>query len=799
MFFKPKRLQLLIAIMATVALLIPSLSLARQTAPQAGATIATASIGGLDMPHRSDSLLVTLKPSAIPSVAFASDKLALQSQATEFAIGLHPDTTTGLHSLTANSISLQDLFARVGAQSGYELWPGTAVYQLNLGSNADLAAAMTTLAADPHVAAVQPNYIYTVDSVAGLPTSAPVAGPQYMPLATGAPNDPIYPQQWAIPQIQLDQAWNISTGKDLTIAFLDTGVSKGHPDIGNKVVDGYNFVKDNADYQDDFGHGTFTAGIAAADTNNGIGIAGVCWACKVMSLKVLGSDGSGDSSGFVRALHYAADKGVRVISISAGDEQRDTDMGDAVNYAWSKGAFIAASSGNKPDGKPNYPAGYDNSMAVGATARLDAFTGFSSFGPYVDITAPGVGIWSSIWESGNDTYNAENGTSASCPFVAGVAALMFSVNPNLSNQQIRDILENSADDIGTPGWDEHYGNGRVNALRALQYAQDAGNHSGHANLRLSANALPAGSAITVHGDGFNGGEKVEVFFVYADGHRKDLSYLNADGNGNISLNTFLPADVTPNNEPEDYAVRAYGQGSHRNAAASIVIQSGSPIGVPPQPTQPVSSASPTPGPSQPTLPTAPGPRPAAFDKVADPHQQEVSFFAATGHTLRDPFLTYWKQHGGLAQFGYPLSEPYSEVSSTNGNTYTVQYFERNRFEYHPENPASQQVLLGLLGVQLTSGQSFPISQPFANTPGYAYFSPTRHSLGNDHGFLDYWQQHGGLALYGYPISEEIVENGLIVQYFERNRFEYHPELPDPYKVSLGLLGSQLLRDFGWVQ
>jgi hypothetical protein len=256
--------------------------------------------------------------------------------------------------------------------------------------------------------------------------------------------------------------------------------------------------------------------------------------------------------------------------------------------------------------------------------------------------------------------------------------------------------------------------------------------------------------------------------------------------------------MPPSDTPEEYAVRAYGRSSHRDAAAQPFIQAGAPVGGP-SPTAPPQAATPTPsapGPSTtPTPPTAPSPRPAAFNTVADPHQAGVAFLAPTGHTLRDPFLSYWQQHGGLAQFGYPLSEPFSEQS----NTYTVQYFERNRFEYHPENPTGQQVLLGLLGVSLTNGRNFATSQAFPSTADYVYFPQTQHSLGNSSGFLKYWQQHGGLAIYGYPISEELIENGYTVQYFERNRFEYHPELPDPYKVSLGLLGSELLRDFGWIQ
>jgi glucose/arabinose dehydrogenase len=179
-------------------------------------------------------------------------------------------------------------------------------------------------------------------------------------------------------------------------------------------------------------------------------------------------------------------------------------------------------------------------------------------------------------------------------------------------------------------------------------------------------------------------------------------------------------------------------------------------------------------------------------------------FPQTGQTLSDDhgFLSYWRAHGGLAQFGYPLSPEVAEVSPTDGRVYLTQWFERNRFEYHPENADPQfQVLLGLLGNQLTrerraagEGSFSPVAD--AHAPGGRYFPETGHNLRSS--FLAYWQAHGGLALYGYPISEEFQETSptdgkpYLVQYFERNRLEYHPEnAGTAYEVLLGLLGAQL--------
>ncbi len=169
------------------------------------------------------------------------------------------------------------------------------------------------------------------------------------------------------------------------------------------------------------------------------------------------------------------------------------------------------------------------------------------------------------------------------------------------------------------------------------------------------------------------------------------------------------------------------------------------------------------------------------------------------------FRDYWEQHGGLAQFGYPLTEEFMEVSSTDGRPYTTQYFERARFEYHPENPPPYDVLLGLLGRMITEGRDN--EAPFMRTPAHAgpgtiYFDVTGHNMPRP--FSGYWQEQGGLPVYGYPISEAFDEVSLtdgktyLVQYFERNRLEYHPELNDLFKISLGLLGVQVLQDRGWI-
>jgi photosystem II stability/assembly factor-like uncharacterized protein len=185
-----------------------------------------------------------------------------------------------------------------------------------------------------------------------------------------------------------------------------------------------------------------------------------------------------------------------------------------------------------------------------------------------------------------------------------------------------------------------------------------------------------------------------------------------------------------------------------------------------------------------------------------------AFFPEVGHNLAGHMKRYWETHGGLAQFGYPQTEAFREINPADGRVYLVQYFERARFEAHPELAGSQyEVLLGLLGNQLTAARRAAGEAPFqrvdsANLPDSIYFPPTGHTLRGI--FARYWGQNGGLAIYGYPISEEFTEinpddnQPYRVQYFERARFEAHPELAgSQYEVLLGLLGNQLLRARGW--
>ena len=202
---------------------------------------------------------------------------------------------------------------------------------------------------------------------------------------------------------------------------------------------------------------------------------------------------------------------------------------------------------------------------------------------------------------------------------------------------------------------------------------------------------------------------------------------------------------------------------------------------------------------EPTSTPTPTPRikPEACDPV-QPFQStaERAYFPETGHTLSGSFLKYWKANGGLPVFGFPLTEEHTEVSPTDGKEYTVQYFERNRFEYHPEHRPPNDVLLGLLGVQALADRLFPPAAEPPTGPDTLYFPQVQRTVSG--AFLTYWQARGGLRQFGYPITEPLLELSDIdgktysVQYFERARFELHPEYAgSEAEVLLGLLGLNI--------
>jgi thermitase len=303
------------------------------------------------------------------------------------------------------------------------------------------------LSKNPHIQFVEKNFIAKASEV---------------------PNDPYYGKQWHMETIWAPEGWGITTGSaEIPIAIIDSGVDPDQSDLMAKLIPGYNFVGGNTDTTDLHGHGTAVAGSAAAATDNSKGIAGVAWLNPIMPLVVLNSSGYATYYDVAKAINYAADNGVRVINISLGGPDYSSTLQNAVNYAWDKGAIIFASAGNSSSDTPNYPAACNNVVAVSATDSNDKLASFSSYGNWVDISAPGSYIYTTKDGGG---YGYWNGTSFASPITAGLAALILSLEPTLTNQQVYDLLTRHADDLGTAGFDPYFGYGRINVYKSLYAA-----------------------------------------------------------------------------------------------------------------------------------------------------------------------------------------------------------------------------------------------------------------------------------------------------------------------------------------
>jgi len=290
----------------------------------------------------------------------------------------------------------------------------------------------------------------------------------YVVHATIAPNDTYFDQQWALSKIRAPVAWDQETGtSDPIIAIVDTGVDLSHPDLNAKIVPGWDFVNDDGSAQDDHGHGTHVAGIAAAETNNGQGVAGVSWGARLMPIKVLDENGDGYWSDVARGVRYACNHGAQIINLSLGGDNPSSTLEDALEQAYQDGCLIVAAAGNSARNQIDYPARYPEVIAVTATDRNDALASFSDYGPQAEVAAPGVDIWSTLWPH---TYGWKQGTSMSTPYVSGLAALVWSACPQLDNSGVRGVLQSTAKDLGAAGWDPKYGYGRIDAKNALEYA-----------------------------------------------------------------------------------------------------------------------------------------------------------------------------------------------------------------------------------------------------------------------------------------------------------------------------------------
>jgi subtilisin family serine protease len=293
----------------------------------------------------------------------------------------------------------------------------------------------------------------------------------YVVHATIVPDDPDLYLQWGLAKIQAEAAWEETTGSsDVVIAIVDTGVDLNHPDLNDKIVPGWDFVNDDNSAQDDHGHGTHVAGIAAAETDNNRGVAGMSWGARIMPIKVLRYDGDGYYSDVAQGVQYACNHGASIINLSLGGSNPSSTLKDALEQAYAGGCVIVAAAGNSGENKVDYPARYGEAIAVAATDQADAHVGFSDTGPQVEVAAPGVDIYSTLWTPSSHTYGWKRGTSMSTASVSGLSSLVWTLCPELTNAQLRDVLKSTTKDLGATGWDPYFGYGRIRAQEAVQAA-----------------------------------------------------------------------------------------------------------------------------------------------------------------------------------------------------------------------------------------------------------------------------------------------------------------------------------------
>ncbi len=563
--------------------------------------------------------------------------------------------------------AMQTRFGALKVQGSTLVAPRT--FRLELESSADIPAIAQQIAASPDVAYAQPNYYR---------------------FANRSVNDPLSTFQYALSKVNAYGAWDVTTGSSsIVVAVVDSGVNAAHPDLTGRVLPGYDFVNDDSDASDDDGHGTHTAGIVAAAGDNGEGIAGMCWQCRILPVKVLDNEGFGTDAWVASGIRWAADNGARVINVSLGGEEEAPLIHEVIKYAVGKNALVVVAAGNSADdGNPvEYPAAYEEVLAVGATDENDQRAFFSQVHPYVDITAPGWNIPSTV-DPGDFPYEAFSGTSQAAPHVAGLAGLVLSLNPAMDVNTLRSTILTTADDFGQPGVDPEYGAGRINAARALSVVR-VPSFDPVANPNQPGVAFFPETQHTLRGEFLRFWEQNGGLPVFGFPISEEFAETTPEGTFTVQYFERNRFEYHPEKAPPYNVLlgRLSDTQLQRQGRNWFTFSKG-----------------------QPTA--------------------GCQFFAETSHTVCEPFLSYWKKNGlrdpklspdgrSLALFGLPLSEPMPEVN-TSGENVLTQWFERARFEFHPDKPAQYQVLLGLLGNETarpSSGGSPSSGQPPADRCG----------------------------------------------------------------------------------
>lgn len=345
-----------------------------------------------------------------------------------------------------------------------------------------LEETLQRLSNHPNVEFAEKNYLGEVDAI--------------------TPNDPQWVNQWQPQRVKAPEAWDKSTGSGVVVAALDTGVYANHEDLQGQLVAGFDIVNNDNQPDDDHwadeGHGTPVTGVIAAITNNAKGVGSIAHGSKVMPVKICDFEGMCSFSNAASGVIWAVDHGAKIINMSFGQLAGSATLESAIKYAWDSGAILFAGAGNCGCGTMRYPAKDPLVMGVSGINESNEISRYSSYASEIDIAAPSEFL---ILPSKAGGYAWVTGTSFASPAVAAVAALVWSANPTLTNQQIRSILETTAVDLMTPGWDHFVGHGLVDAQAAVNKAQNPSGQPPTSTPTPTPTSAPS-TSLDSDGDGF---------------------------------------------------------------------------------------------------------------------------------------------------------------------------------------------------------------------------------------------------------------------------------------------------------
>jgi thermitase len=374
--------------------------------------------------------------------------------------------------------------------------------------------------------------------------------------------DPSYGSSWALPKIQAPSAWDSANGSGVTIAILDTGIDSTHPDLAPNLVPGWNVYDNTSNTTDIHGHGTWVAGVAAMAANNAKGSAGVAWGAKIMPIRIADANAYAYWSTVAQGIYWAADHGAKVVNVSYNGVSGSSTVQSAAQYLRSKGGVVVVAAGNS--GALESIAANDSILTVAATDQNDVRASFSSYGPYVDLSAPGVSVYTTTVGGG---YSNASGTSFASPVVAATAALMLSSNSKLTPADVDRLLTGKSVDLGTTGYDPYYGYGRVDAASAVLAAKQT---------VVADTQAPTVSITSPTGGRVSGVVPVDINSSDNVGVTRAEFYVNGQLVASDSLAPFAFAWDTAGKADGSYSlsVQAFDAAGNRGTSPSVAVTIG---------------------------------------------------------------------------------------------------------------------------------------------------------------------------------------------------------------------------------